>query len=180
MTVCISATFFLKVSLSSASMGGLIASLLAGELQLRLSRSGHARLRFDAPHRLTKTNMRHLGIEPPQFAAEHSKISTRGVDVWIRPGPTWHSRGHVEFAIRNLRDVELRMCEMTGAIEGFLPPSRAMSPAVDEVCGRYQALFVVGIGAPPPSPFLGPVALRSIPRRCFGQHAELGGTPLFQ
>jgi hypothetical protein len=85
---------------------------------------------------------------------------------------TWHSRGHVEFAIRNLRDVELRMCEMTGAIEGFLPPSRAMSPAVDEVCGRYQALFVVGRGAPPPSPFLGPVALRSIPRRCFGQHAN--------
>jgi hypothetical protein len=51
MTVCISATFFLKVSLSSASMGGLIASLLAGELQLPLSRSGRARLSFDGRHR---------------------------------------------------------------------------------------------------------------------------------
>jgi len=49
MTVCISATFFLKVSLSSASIGGLIASLLAGELQLPLSRSGRARLSFDGP-----------------------------------------------------------------------------------------------------------------------------------
>jgi hypothetical protein len=95
-------------------------------------------------------------LELPQFAVEHSKINTRGVEVWmctVGAGISPHlrddvrliwtylesSRGHVELAIRNLRDVEKRMCELTGAVGPFLPiPDEEWKDLCDYVPAAFR------------------------------------------
>jgi|EndMetStandDraft_9_1072997.scaffolds.fasta_scaffold00873_2 hypothetical protein len=78
-------------------------------------------------------------VRSAALSVEHAKITTLGVEVWmctLGAGITPHNRedvvliwsylassfSHVDHAIRNLRDIEKRTREMTGAVGEMLPP----------------------------------------------------------
>lgn len=80
----------------------------------------------------TKANMLRLGLELPQFAIDHAKNTARGLEIWmctlgagICPNrredvrEIWSyltaSLDHFAVAITNIREVERRTGEMTGA-----------------------------------------------------------------
>ena len=87
----------------------------------------------------TRSSLRRVDVELTEMFVEHAKMTTRGVEVWmctLGAGIIPHSRedvvliwsylassfSHVEQAIRNLRSIEKRMHEATGAAGAMLPP----------------------------------------------------------
>lgn len=88
----------------------------------------------------TKANMLRFGMELPQFAIDHAKNTSRGLEVWmctlgagICPNrredvrEIWsHLTGSLDdiaVAINKIKEVERRTLEMTGAVESMFTPS---------------------------------------------------------
>lgn len=80
----------------------------------------------------TKANMLRLGMTLPQFAIDHAKNTSRGLEIWmctlgagICPNrredvrDIWSyltgSLDYIAVAITNIKEIERRTCEMTGA-----------------------------------------------------------------